>query len=100
MRAHLIGAIAFLGLSFSWPVLAQDAAPVVSITGGSVRGTIESGQAVFKSIPFAAPPVGEARWREPQPPMPWTGTLDATRFPVTCIQSRGGGSEDCLYLNI
>jgi para-nitrobenzyl esterase len=97
---HVAGAIALLSLSFSLTTHAQDAPPIVSVMAGTIRGSIESGQAVFKSIPFAAPPVGDLRWREPQPPRPWVGTRDATRFPVTCIQSSGGGSEDCLYLNI
>jgi para-nitrobenzyl esterase len=75
-------------------------APVASVTGGSVLGAMVQDQAVFKSIPFAAPPVGALRWREPRPPTAWTGTLDTTRLPKPCVQSTGAGSEDCLYLNI
>ncbi len=81
-------------------VHAQPASPIVSVTGGSIRGSAIEGQAVFKAIPFAAPPVGDLRWREPRPPTAWTGTLDATHFPKTCVQSSGAGSEDCLYLDI
>ena len=99
-RSHLIAALALSVLSFSLPIEADAAAPVVSVTGGSVRGTMDSDQAVFKAIPFAAAPVGEFRWREPLPPKPWTGTRDATQFPATCVQTRGAGSEDCLYLNV
>lgn len=95
---HAFGAVALAALSFSSQ--AQPASPIASVTASSIRGSMISGQAVFKSIPFAAPPVGELRWREPQPPQPWTATLDATRFPKTCVQSSGVGSEDCLYLNI
>jgi para-nitrobenzyl esterase len=94
-----LAAIAFAVLSFATPILAQPA-PIASTASGAVRGTMVSGQAVFKSIPFAAPPVGALRWRQPQPVTAWSGTLDATRFPKTCIQSNGEGSEDCLYLNI
>ena len=98
--SRVFGVIALLGLSLAFPIHAEQVSPVASVAGGSVRGTTILGEAVFKSIPFAAPPVGELRWREPQPPQPWTGTLDATRFPNTCVQSKGAGSEDCLYLNI
>jgi para-nitrobenzyl esterase len=97
---QVLGAIALTALSFAPTVQAQPASPTASVTGGSVRGAMISGQAVFKSVPFAAPPVGELRWGEPQPPQPWTGTLDTTRFPTPCVQSSGRGSEDCLYLNI
>lgn len=95
-----LGAVTLAALSFASAMHAQPVSPVASVTGGSVRGSTIEGQAVFKAIPFAAPPVGDLRWREPQPPRPWAGTLDATRFPKTCVQSSGAGSEDCLYLNI
>ena len=99
-RRSIARAIVLLGLSL--PIHAEAAAPspIASVTAGSIRGTAIEGQAVFKAIPFAAPPVGALRWREPQPATAWTGTLDATRFPKTCVQSSGAGSEDCLYLNI
>src|SRR5687767_7724156 len=95
-----LGVVAMTALSFVSAIHAQPASPIAAVTGGSVRGTTIAGQAVFKAIPFAAPPVGDLRWREPQPLTAWTGTLDATRFPTTCVQSSGAGSEDCLYLNI
>jgi para-nitrobenzyl esterase len=58
---------------------------------------------VFKGIPFAAPPVGDLRWRGPKAAAPWTGVKAADKFGSQCVQGRGGGgsnSEDCLYLNI
>jgi len=64
---------------------------------------------IFKGIPFAAPPVGELRWKEPQPVSPWTGVRKATEFGARCMQARifedmvfrdAGPSEDCLYLNV
>ena len=71
--------------------------------------------AVFRGIPFAAPPVGGLRWRAPQPVLPWAGVKNATEFSASCIQAltpKGFGpwthefvtqnnvSEDCLYLNV
>jgi para-nitrobenzyl esterase len=64
---------------------------------------------IFKGIPFAAPPVGELRWKEPQPVSPWKGVRKATEFGARCMQARifedmvfrdAGPSEDCLYLNV
>jgi para-nitrobenzyl esterase len=60
---------------------------------------------VFKGIPFAAPPVGNLRWRVPKAPAKWDGTRDANKFGPVCMQRRtpsaeGAMSEDCLYLNV
>ena len=59
----------------------------------------------WKGIPFAAPPVGELRWRAPRDPAPWAGVRDASRFGGRAVQFSpiGGGisgTEDCLYLNV
>ena len=63
--------------------------------------------AVFKGIPYAQPPVGDLRWREPMPVKPWTGVRDATAFGAICTQAPGGtpnageiSQEDCLFLNV
>ena len=66
------------------------------------------GGAVFKGIPFAQPPAGNLRWREPQPVKSWAGVRDAGAYGPPCAQIAGGwndliasmGSEDCLYLNV
>ena len=95
-------------LSLLWLVIAGHAAEPgleVSVTGGKIRGIQPSsrGGAVFKGIPFAQPPVGELRWREPVPVRPWRGIRDATGFGHTCVQGGALGadsSEDCLYLNV
>ena len=62
---------------------------------------------VFKGIPYAAPPVGNLRWREPQPPAAWSGVRDATQYGSVCTQAdsfihipRTLMSEDCLTLNV
>jgi para-nitrobenzyl esterase len=82
----------------------------VKTTQGLVEGTLErSGIISFKGIPFAAPPVGEYRWKEPQPVKNWEGVLKANAFAAKPMQTNIFGdmnsrsknmSEDCLYLNI
>lgn len=68
-----------------------------------------SGVRIFKGVPFAEPPVGDLRWREPQPVKNWKGTRQAREFGPRCMQARifddmrfrsNGVSEDCLYLNV
>ena len=82
---------------------------VVRLADGLVKGTTEDGVRVFKGIPFAAPPVGKLRWREPQPVKSWSGERDATKFGPKCMQRAlfsdmvfrsNGMSEDCLHLNV
>jgi para-nitrobenzyl esterase len=87
------------------PVVAQDR-PVVHFAAGTLRGTPDrDGTEAFHAIPYAAPPIGERRWRPPQPPAPWSGERDAARFGPSCLQDgtdAGGApvSEDCLTLNV
>jgi len=80
----------------------------VKIDSGLVQGIQVGGLSVYKGIPFAAPPIGLLRWREPQPVKPWSGILAADKFAPACMQtgvSMPGEtpprvSEDCLYLNL
>ncbi|MGH7023140.1 MAG: carboxylesterase/lipase family protein [Caulobacteraceae bacterium] len=75
---------------------------------GLVQGVRADGLTVYKGVPFAAPPVGALRWREPSPVAPWRGVRKADAFAPACMQtgvSMPGEtppkvSEDCLYLNI
>jgi para-nitrobenzyl esterase len=83
----------------------NDAAPIVTINNGAVRGVIEGGGYCFRGLPFAAPPTGDLRWRAPRPPADWQGVRDATRFGPSSPQPdnpalTGPTSEDCLYLNV
>jgi para-nitrobenzyl esterase len=71
------------------------AAPVVSVTGGKTAGGIYGDVAVYRAIPFAAPPVGDLRWRAPHPVKPWSGVRKGIDFGGSC-----GLGEDCLYLNV
>src|SRR6478736_1559917 len=82
--------------------LAQQPAPV-KVEEGLVQGTLEDGLAVFKGIPFAAPPVGNLRWKAPQPAAKWQGVKLADKFapgPMQGGNPPSGKSEDCLYLNV
>lgn len=82
--------------------VSADAQAVVAVQGGAIGGRLERGQAVFRGVPFAAPPTGDLRWRSPQPVKAWSGVRQATRFGDWCPQGPRGsnGSEDCLTLNI
>jgi para-nitrobenzyl esterase len=77
----------------------------VRLESGLVSGTasLVPGIRAFKGIPFAAPPIGNLRWRAPQPAPHWSGVLEAVRFSAICPQASGRNqttSEDCLYLNL
>jgi len=81
----------------------------VKIETGLVQGVLNTDRAVvsFKGIPYAAPPVGALRWREPQPPLKWEGVRLADKFGAKCPQVKFGTttpventSEDCLFLNV
>lgn len=73
---------------------------------GDVEGILDNGVAVYKAIPFAAPPVGELRWKAPQPAKPWEGVLKAEDIAKWPPQPERGDvsydmmSEDCLYLSV
>jgi para-nitrobenzyl esterase len=82
---------------------------VVRTSEGDVRGSVADGVASWKGIQFAARPVGQLRWRAPQPAPSWTGVRDAIEYQHDCMQLPFGGdaapigttpSEDCLYVNI
>ena len=97
---------------------------VVNVTGGELRGiyTQDGNIEIYAGVPFAAPPVGELRWKEPQDIIPWDGILEADHFAPMAMQikksalynflfqlythskkdrtTNGPQSEDCLYLNV
>jgi para-nitrobenzyl esterase len=96
--------MALLG-TFAWADPA--ASVVVRTTAGAVSGAqIGGGIVAFKGIPYAAPPIGRLRWRPPQPPVPWSGTRDASHFGDDCMQTPyviptgQKASEDCLTVSL
>ena len=75
----------------------------VKVTGGIIQGEVTEDLMIYKGIPFAAPPVGELRWKAPQPVQPWEGIKETVEFGPGPIQGFGKSdafSEDCLYLNV
>lgn len=103
IKSQLIAAILFVPLLF--------AAPPVKTANGLIAGAASTDSKIqsFKGIPFAAPPVGELRWKAPQPVTNWSGVKQATAFGSRCMQKNvfgdmvfrdPGPSEDCLYLNV
>ena len=109
----LVCSLAALAVATSVGTAARSQAPVaVRVDGGDVQGVVADGVESFKGIPFAAPPVGELRWRPPQPVAPWTGVRQASEFGADCMQGRFGPppapgapaprapSEDCLFVNV
>ena len=87
-----------------------DSLTVKTEQGKACGKTINEGKVLaFLGLPYAAPPVGELRWKAPQPPVKWKGARDATRFGAHCAQNHvfddmifqdSGASEDCLFLNV
>ena len=101
MKKVLLFCLAAVAL---WACSGQGSTPgLVKVTGGLVQGVVEDDMMIFKGIPFAAPPVGELRWKAPQPVIPWEGVRQADQFGPSPISNMGfprDASEDCLYLNV
>ncbi len=64
--------------------------PKVRLSYGTIRGTTVNNIHCFKGIPYAAPPVGDLRWRPPAPPIPWTGEREMTQFGHSAMQGSLG----------
>ena len=97
----------FAGAAIALAVAGSAAASpdTVKVAQGQLHGAVAGSVASFKNVPFAAPPVGDLRWRPPQPAKAWTGVRDATLLGPTCFQMRQvtpdvRQSEDCLQLNV
>lgn len=112
-----LSALVFLTSSFSFRYINKAVPDTVKVEGGLISGTVNSSGDVriFKGIPFAAPPVGNLRWKEPQPVIPWSGVKQCIAFGASPMQGnpvpfgpwsaeylipKEPISEDCLYLNV
>lgn len=101
-------------LGLALPIQVQATTPALQSTvrteDGLLVGSGDRNAVVFRGIPYAQPPVGDLRWRPPQPPAKWAGAREATQFGPACPQSPdspvmmvgpvGASSEDCLTLNV
>ncbi len=113
----MLAALAIAACAISQPAVAAapDAATTRTLSGGGVVGYVDAvtGAHAWRAIPFAAPPVGDLRWRAPRPPAAWTGQRSAVTPAPWCPQQlsaldgvkkeRWGeivGQEDCLYLDV
>jgi para-nitrobenzyl esterase len=117
----LLSVALFLPTSSPMP-RTKDSSPIARVDTGLLLGRQNGSTAVFEGVPYAAPPLGVLRWRDPEPRAPWVGVRDATRPESACVQNDIGidrfvgplaaaygvpyaaqkleSSEDCLYLNV
>jgi len=109
---QFVALLAFLLFLGAMPAVSKKP---IRIDTGLISGVIDSGgTTAYLGIPFAAPPVGNLRWRPPQPVAPWDGVRVADHFGASCVQNEPGSrlpwteefmtqgviSEDCLFLNV
>ena len=107
------GALVVMALLFGCLTACSDTAVtpdlVIETREGPVLGKAEDGVKHWLGLPFAAPPIGELRFKAPQPAKPWSELLETTEHRSACVQKSGFlnpsdetymGSEDCLYLNV
>jgi para-nitrobenzyl esterase len=101
--------LASIAITLATPVAAQTASNTAKIDTGEIEGVVSGDVLSFKGIPYAAPPVGDLRWRAPQPIKPWKGVRQATAFGHDCVQKAIPGNaaasgsttaEDCLVVNV
>ena len=109
VRAAACAAVALALAAGAVPAGAQtvlDPDASVMVTGGAIQGAVSARNddiVAFKGIPYAAPPVGDRRWRPPEPIVGWEGVRDASESGAICIQNGGRNvtqDEDCLFLNV
>ena len=105
LRGSIVCLLAVCGALAATPAQAKSDMALAFTDKGIVRGTRTPTMRAFRGIPYAAPPVGELRWRPPQPAERWHGLLDATQFANHCPQPASpfgtpSVTEDCLYLNV
>ncbi len=110
-RTQTACALAVMGLALGLSMAAHGDPLSVKTEQGKVHGkTINEGKVkAFMGLPYAAPPIGDLRWKAPAPAAKWKGERDATKYGAHCSQGRvfddmvfqdNGASEDCLFLNV
>jgi len=86
------------------PPACAESETIACTQSGALRGVIEGNIRAFRGIPFAAPPLGNLRWKPPAPPVAWQGVRDASQFGSVCTQINFNlelvGEEDCLFVNV
>ncbi|QUD89640.1 carboxylesterase/lipase family protein [Phenylobacterium montanum] len=102
--ATVLAAAALAGAAAAAPAPVQ-----VKTESGALKGSVQDGVLAFKGFPFAAPPVGDLRWRPPQPAARWSGVREATEYGHDCMQKPFASdaaplgttpAEDCLVMNV
>ena len=83
-RVLIVAALAVSALTR--PMTAAGTSDQAKVDAGVLKGAVDNGVMSFKGIPFAAPPVGDLRWKPPQPVTPWTGVRPATAYGSDCMQ--------------
>ncbi|ALG75309.1 carboxylesterase [Azospirillum thiophilum] len=109
LRSRMFGMALTIGtLLGAWQGAAAAPDLITATTKGPVQGVARNEVVEYLGIPYAAPPVGDLRWRPPKEHTPWTATRDATSFGPACAQvtllgvfaGPANNNEDCLYLNV
>ena len=110
-RPATVAAVTLLFSVITWnssgngKVAAQGGSCLVTTANGNVQGVLRGGTCTYLGVPYAAPPIGNLRWRPPQPQVPWApATLNLTAAAPACPQynlaGAAAGNEDCLTLNV
>ncbi len=108
MRNRIVG-ILLAAAAVTAPQAAQAQSTEVKIDSGAIRGSKDDGVLSWKGIPFAQPPLGDLRWRAPQPVKPWSDVRETTEYSHDCMQIPFPSdaaplgtqpAEDCLYANV
>ena len=109
MNAKIVRRSLFVLVAIPLAVFGASSGPQVKTDSGIVEGKKVGAVHVFLGIPYAAPPLGDLRWKPPIPAAKWSGVRKATKFGAHCMQGKvygdmnfrdAGGSEDCLFLNV
>ncbi|WP_423128073.1 carboxylesterase/lipase family protein [Gaoshiqia sp. Z1-71] len=103
MKMKQISFLLIAMLTFVIAACTKQQPGLVQVEGGWIQGTVTEDLTIYKGIPFAAPPVGDLRWKAPQPVEPWEGVTQTTEYAPAPMQGgnpASGKSEDCLYLNV